>query len=313
MRKEALAKPHCLLLQAVFIFFSILFLAACPSFGGELAAKAPVKVVCSIEPLRFFVSEIGGPLVEAEVMVPPGASPATYEPRPRQMAALAGAKIYFASGVPFEQAWLDRFRGQNPSLKIVDVNQGIRLLPMDHKHSKAPEKGRENLDPHTWLSPPLALLIARNIFAALYEALPGMGQQLSERYAALAERIARLDGQIMEILAGIPPEFRVLPTFHPAWGYFARAYGFRQIPVEMEGKEPSPRQLDALSRRLKAIGAHFILVQPQFSQRSARALASMCGLRLITADPLSSSWDEGLLKLARTVSALSERGENKKK
>jgi zinc transport system substrate-binding protein len=216
-----------------------------------------------------------------------------------QMAALARAELYFAAGVPFERAWITRFKAQNRHLVIIDVNKGLRLYEMEKKHHEG-GPGR-NLDPHTWLSPPCALVIARNIYAALVSACPQHRKEFTRRYGELVRRIAILDAKLMEILAPVASKSPYLLTFHPAWGYFARAYGLEQIPVEMEGKEPSPRELDHLASEVKRLGIGYILVQPQFSQRSARALGSICNLKVVTADPLSSNWEDNLLAIARAI------------
>ena len=74
-------------------------------------------------------------------MVMPGASPATYEPSPKQMADLEKAKAYFSIGVPFEATWLKRFAGANPAMKIIRTDSGITKRPMvAHHHHEEGEK-----------------------------------------------------------------------------------------------------------------------------------------------------------------------------
>jgi len=85
-----------------------------------------VDVVVSILPQKTFVKKIAGDLVDVTVMVAPGSSPATYEPKPSQMKKITKAQIYFSIGVPFEKAWLPRFKAQNPSIKLIDTAKGIK-------------------------------------------------------------------------------------------------------------------------------------------------------------------------------------------
>ena len=91
--------------------------------GAGAVTRMPVFV--SIAPQRYFVEKIGGDLVKIHTMVSPGASPATYEPKPRQMAALAKAKVYFAIGVPFENRWLQKIVATNPLMEVIHTDHGI--------------------------------------------------------------------------------------------------------------------------------------------------------------------------------------------
>ena len=93
--------------------------------GFSKEGPEKVNVAVSIVPQKYFVERIGGSRVDVLVMVPPGFSPATYEPLPRQMANLTGAQIYFRIGVPFEDAWLKRISSLQPAMKIDDTRAGI--------------------------------------------------------------------------------------------------------------------------------------------------------------------------------------------
>ena len=83
-----------------------------------------------------------------EVMVVPGANPATYEPKPGQMRSLNQSHIYFAIGVPFENHWLDTFVRYNPELRVVETQAGIKQLPLEHDHSNDAEYERSHSTLH---------------------------------------------------------------------------------------------------------------------------------------------------------------------
>jgi zinc transport system substrate-binding protein len=118
---------------AVVVLLAVLIVAVQPSVAAHAASS--VSAVVSIAPQRTFVEKIAGERVGVQVMVAPGASPATYEPSPRQMAGLADADVYFAIGVPYERAWLPRFAEANPAMRIVHTDDGIDKVPMaDHGH-----------------------------------------------------------------------------------------------------------------------------------------------------------------------------------
>jgi zinc transport system substrate-binding protein len=118
-----------------------LIIVICAFIGNISTAADKLPVFVSIVPQKYFVQQIGKDLVDVQVMVQPGASPATYEPKPKQMADLSKTKIYFAIGVPFENAWLGKIAAANPDMRVVHTDHGIEKLAMaahhhhdDHEH-----------------------------------------------------------------------------------------------------------------------------------------------------------------------------------
>ncbi|HOV87594.1 MAG TPA: zinc ABC transporter substrate-binding protein [Syntrophobacteraceae bacterium] len=293
------------------------FLALCCSaalfpFGGIARAAGTVPVAVSIPPQKYFVEKIGGRWVAVSVMVEPGANPHNYEPKPQQMIQLAAAKIYFAVGDPFEKVWLRKFAAANPAMLIVNTEQGIRKLPMDsHGHGEeAPRHGKsgkkeaipEGLDPHVWLSPPLVMLQARNILDAFLRVDPEHRSDYEANYARWVTEIVQLDLYLLEKLSrrDVPREFMV---FHPSWGYFAGAYGLKQLSVEVEGKEPKAAELKELIRHAKERNIRSVFVQPQFSGATAKVIAEAVGGRVVMADPLAEDWDRNLREMGDKLSA----------
>ena len=109
---------------------SVLACALIILFTLNVFAYDKLLVFVSIVPQKYFVQQIVRDLVDVRVMVQPGASPATYEPKPGQMVDLSKSKAYFAIGVPFENAWLKKIAAANPNMKVVHTDQGIRKIPM---------------------------------------------------------------------------------------------------------------------------------------------------------------------------------------
>ncbi len=257
-----------------------------------LSLWAKVSVAVSILPQKFFVNKIGKDLVDVTVMVPPGASPAVYSVKPSQLKALKKAKIYFAIGVPFEKAWLDKFISVNPSIKIVDTSSMIKKFPMN-------EEGKGNLDPHIWLSPPLVILQARVILDSLISIDPKNRDTFIKNYEKFVCEIASLDVKIMNILKDVKK--REFIVFHPSFGYFARSYALKQIAIEREGKEPSAKYIQRIIKIAKKLKIKRIFVEPQFPKRSAKYIASKIKGEVVVIDPLNEKWDDNLLKIARAL------------
>lgn len=250
------------------------------------AEAAGIKVFVSIVPQKYFVQQIGKEMVDVQAMVQPGASPATYEPKPKQMADLAKTKIYFAIGVPFENAWLKKFSAANPMMKVVQTDQGINKL---------------GNDPHIWLSPPLVKIQAQTIMAALKAMDPAKGSEYEANYRKFISEIDELDSQLKQTFSG-KKDLQFL-VFHPAWGYFAHAYGLEQLPVEIEGKDPKPAQLQQLIKHARGKGIKMIFVQPEFSTQSAEVVAKEIGGQVVFAKPLAEDWMSNLREVARKFGA----------
>jgi len=286
----------------------IMFLfGLCILFQETAYAGSVMPVYVSIVPEKYFVEKIGGALVDVSVMVQPGASPATYEPKPRQMVALSKAKIYFAIGVPFEKVWLKKIAAANPKMRIVNIQEGIIKIPMEthRKHEEEHPKRTYNhvvKDPHIWLSPTLVKIQARNILNALV-VMDRANQSVYEAgYKQFIVEIKNLDAELKRIFAGKRKAIEFI-VFHPSWEYFAGEYGLKQIPVEIEGKDPKPADLQRLIKHAKKLGVKVIFVQPQFSAASARVIAQAIGGQIAFADPLAFNWPDNLRKVANKFKA----------
>ena len=298
--------------------FAVLFV----TLGAASVRAQPFEVFVSIAPQKYFVERVGGRLVNVSVMVPPGASPHVYEPKPDQMRTLAQAQIYFALGVEFENTLLPKIGELHPELRIVHTDAGIEKLPMirhhhdhdndpgknhghGHDHGKSHDHGHGHdgqhqggLDNHIWLSPDLVRIQARHILEALTVLDAAHAPVYEANFTAFMADLDALDADIRHTLAG--KQQAAFMVFHPAWGYFARHYGLEQIPVELEGKEPRAQDLQHLIQRAKAEGIRVVFVSPQFSTRSAETIASAIGGRTIAINPLAENWMENMRAVADT-------------
>ncbi len=276
---------------------SFLFLACILVPSPALAV--PVQVTVSVLPQAYFVRQIAGDLANVSVMVAPGASPATYEPRPEQMVALSSSALYCAIGVPFERVWLPRISAAHPAMRVVRTQEGITKVPMAHHHH-GKTSGQTILDPHIWLAPELVKIQARHICDGLAAVDPAHEGTYRARLAAFLTELTDLDTTIRTLLGPDARGKRFL-IFHPAWGYFARAYGLIQVPVEMEGKAPTPAALAHLMDQARADHITTIFVQPQFSQKNASVIARGIHGKVVPLDPLAPDWADNLLSATRSI------------
>jgi zinc transport system substrate-binding protein len=267
------------------------------------SASEKIAVFVSIVPQKFFVEQIGKDLVEVQVMVEPGADPHTYEPRPKQMVAISKSSLYFAIGIEFEEANLKKIVSANPKIKVIHTDHGIEKL--EHEGASGHERDHHEhggLDPHIWLSPPLVMVQARNILTALQEADPVHRSDYEANYKAFMAMLIDLDGELRSIFSD-KQGFQFI-VFHPAWGYFADAYGLKEVPIEIEGKEPKPNQLKDLIDYARRHKINVVFVQPQFSSKSAGQVAKEIGGQVAFVDPLALNWLENLHEVAAKFKAV---------
>ncbi|HPQ68309.1 MAG TPA: zinc ABC transporter substrate-binding protein [bacterium] len=262
------------------------------------AAWAKVNVFVSIIPQAYFVERIGGSEVNVQVLVGPGQSPETYDPSPKQMAQLAQADVYFPIGVPFEFRLMKKIKRSFPDLNVVESQRGISLRAgeVDHHDGHRPDF---NIDPHIWLDPQKARIMSSTMTDELARLRPDLAETFRANLAQLA---ADLDQLHRDLTAQLKPykgcSFMV---FHPAYGYFAGAYGLNQIAVEAEGKSPNAKQLAEWIDFAKKEKVKVIFVQPQFSQDTARTIAASIDGVVVPMDPLAKDYINNLRKMATAI------------
>lgn len=282
---------------------------------------ADLNVAVSILPQKTFVKEIGGDKVNVSLMVLPGNSPHMYEPKPSQMKEIANADIYFTIDVEFEKVWLPKLASTNSKMKIIDLDEGIDKIEMTEHHEDEHEKEHkehakhdhdehdkhekehhhEGLDPHIWTSPSNVKIIAKNIYETLVNEDKENKDYYKANYEKFLVKINETDKEIKKVLIDVPTGTKFL-VFHPAWGYFAKDYGLIQLSIEVEGKEPKPKQVSHLIEEAKEEDVKAIFTAPEFSDKVAKQIAKEVGVPVLKISPLNPNWSENLINLAKAIS-----------
>ena len=266
----------------------VIAVSACITPEGEKAAgEEGIGVVVTILPQADFVENVGGDRVQVTVMVPPGASPHTYEPTASQLKEVSKAKVYFkvGSGVEFEQAWMDKIFAANPDIKVVDCARGITKM---------------GKDPHIWNSPVNAKVIVENICDGLCQAdLEHEAYYTTNRDKYLQE-LNDVDAYIHERLDGFTKN-RVFMIYHPAFGYFANDYALTQIAIEHKGKAPTPKVTQDCVDKARQYNLSYIYVAPQFATRDAETIAHAIGGQTVFIDPLPIDYIANMRSIAAAI------------
>lgn len=298
----------------------VVLLAAWSPADRDAGADGKVGVIAGVLPISYFVERVGGPYVDVGVLVGPGQDPHSFELTPRLVAKMAEARLLFKVGFPFEDSLIQKAGSTFKNLRVIDIQQGIKLRPMTeekleageaghgHAHGGAPEHahGHEagDSDPHTWLDPRLAKIQARTIADALIGVDPAHKAQYEKNAQDFQADLDAVHERLTRVLA--PVKGKSFFVFHPAYGYFGDAYGLKQVPVQMAGKEPTAKQLARLIDLAEKEKVKVIFVQPQFSKKSAAALAEAIGATVAPLDDLAPDYLKNLQQMADKLdSALS--------
>lgn len=286
------------------LLISLMALSLAPAQAME---KIPISV--SIAPQAFFAEKVGGDRVSIHVVLPPGRSPATYALTPAHMSRLARSRLLFRIGVPFENSVLSGIEQTAGGPYVVDTRKGINLRRFAenghaHTHTDSLENAHtfqpgDGHDPHIWLDPMLVKLQAATMRDALMAVDPEGEPHYRENYRLFERELEDLDARLRKVLA--PVKGSSLLVFHPSFGYFADAYGLRQVAVETSGKSPKGKELSGLIKMAREENVRVVFVQPQFDRHAANKIAAALDGAVVPLDPLSRDYITNMDTMARTI------------
>lgn len=264
-------------------------MAAAWTVGIAVLAAPPTnaqQTAVGIPPLAGLLADLLPEGVPAPiVLLPPGQSPEHYDPRTRDLARLAGARVYFSMGLPFEVQLLRGVAATFPDVAVVELQ---------------PRPGMRAAELHAWLSPRRLRAMAERLALAL----PRHGADpagTADRLATVLARIDALDAQARTAFSGLR-DARVW-VWHPAWAALAEDYGFGLISVEHEGREPTARQLEQQRREVADRGFGVLIVPAGHLGDGPRRLAERHGAGVLELNPLDGDWATMIEQTIRVLAA----------
>ena len=266
-----------------FVFLLTAF-SAFPCFGEKL------QVAASIFPVADMVKQVGGDYVEVITIIPPGASPHTFELKPGVLKKISSVRIFFMIGAGLEY-WNEKFvNSTGGKLTKVVLSDGVDLIhEKEHHHGeKAGKPHSEDIfaNPHIWLDVEIAKSMVRKIAATLISANKehaGYYEKRSNEYLSELDRLDRA------IYAGTEKfKIKKYVAFHPAWDYFARRYGLESAGVieSVPGKSPTPLDIKNIVGNIKNHGVKAVFAEPQFNPKVAEVIAKEAGVKVLMLDPM---------------------------
>ncbi len=267
------------------LLFLVVTISAAIAFAGE----ERITVAVSLQPYATLVKMMGGDRVNVVTLLPPGADPHNFEPKPAVIKAFSVAQIYFTDGSGLDKIWMPRFLSANKKVEVIDISKDIEWMKSEHDdHKKGGNHHEEEIDPHIWTSPTRVKLLAHNIYNALMALDTGYVRYYANRHNEVMNMLIKIERELNLAVINMPRDSRSFIVFHPSYGYLAKDFKLKQYAIEVNGKEPKPRDLAKLIEVGRKNGVKTVFVQPQFSKRAAETIAKELNAVVVETDPLSA-------------------------
>ncbi len=261
----------------------ILVLSACTpatSLVDTSAPQTPLRVVATTSIVGDVVKQVGGELVNVDILLPIGSDPHSYQPTPQDVAKISEAILVFANGAGLEEFLQNLIDNAGAADRLVEVSDGIALKYFgtgDNEHGRG--------DPHTWTDPNNVKIWVKNICTKLSQVDPNHAAIYQTNANRYLSEIDQLDAWIREQVAQIPVENRKLVTDHLVFGYFSDRYGFEQIgaiiPAYSTLASPSAQDIAAIEDAIRSLGVKAIFISKNSNPTIAQRVAEDTAVKIV--------------------------------
>ena len=270
-------------LSLAIVLAATLAAAACGDAEPAGGEARRLRVATTVSPLTSIAESIGGERIEVTGIIPEGVNSHTFDPAPSVARTLADADLIVVNGLRLEEPALDLARANQRDGAVILLlgDQTISREQWVFDFSFPESGGRPN--PHLWTDPLLALRYGELIGEQLVALDPANAPYYRANLATFEARVRQLDAAIREAVATIPPERRLLLTYHDSFPYFARRYGFEVLGAVQPSNfsEPSPREVARLIEQVTASGVPAIFGSAVFSSDVLETIAKESGARYV--------------------------------
>jgi len=278
-----------------------------------------LAVVTTLFPLYEFAREVGGNNVEVTLLLPPGAEPHSFEPKPSDIQKIENADVFIYIGEVMEPWAHDILEGtHNADLMVIDSSSLVTLLAGDHDHEHEEEHDEEAeeehieeheeehhhengaFDPHIWLDLENDQKIVdevAKIFSKIDSKNADYYMQNADNYK---QKLHSLDEKYLSELQGCKKD-EFLVGGHNFFGYIEHRYnveGISAIENLEPNTEPTPKRIQEIAEVAKEHDIKYILTEVLVSQRMSEAIAEEVGATVLTFNPApnlpKSDFDNGV-------------------
>lgn len=255
-----------------------------PENSGQTSGHKLV-VTASFYPLYYFASVIGGDRADIQNLTPAGVEPHDFEPTSQDIARIEKGDLLVLNGGV--EAWGDKVRGLLKGTKIQTVVAGEGLFTQG-----LIEEGKMVVDPHVWLSPPLAKKEVGRILNGFISGDPDNRTFYEANARNLESRLDQLDTEYRVELANCRQ--REIVTSHAAFEYLAKTYGLTQVAIAglSPDTEPSVRDLAEVVKLAREKQIKYIFFESLVSPKLSETIADEVEAKTLVLDPLEGLTDE---------------------
>jgi zinc transport system substrate-binding protein len=272
-------------------------------FGPAMAGAAGVKVAVSIKPIHSLVSSLMQGIANPALVVSTAGSPHGYNLRPSEVRLLHSADLVIWVGPEFE-TFMAKVVGNNSKeqnlLTLAKDLPDLLLLPSreggqwrtDHEHEDL-DHAHQQTDPHIWLSPKNAAIIATGVAHRLAEIDPENRDSYKHNLSRFVARLQQLDQQLSTRLSLF--QDREYFVFHDAYQYFENHFGLKPLGALAidPNRRPGARRLTEIKKRIRQSAVQCIFTEPQFEPRLVQVLTEGTTLNTGILDPLGADLEPG--------------------
>ncbi|MCZ8516756.1 metal ABC transporter substrate-binding protein [Paenibacillus filicis] len=288
-------KKYGLLMTSLLLAVA-LFVSACGKPQASLV-KGKINIVASFYPLYDFASKIGGSHVNVINLVPAGVEPHDWEPKSRDIQNITKSDLLLYLGAGFE-GWVDHTVGSLPKdakVTPVETSKGISFMKATEEENapKGDKSAKEGAyDPHVWLSPVNAKLMAQNIKDALVKVDAAHQADYEVNFKKLSDQLDQLNTKYKTKLAPLPNKDIVVS--HQAFAYLAKEYGLVQKPIMglSPDAEPTSKDMKDIIQFVKDNHVKYIFFEELVSDKLAKTLAKDAGVQTMVLNPLEGLTEE---------------------
>jgi ABC-type Zn uptake system ZnuABC Zn-binding protein ZnuA len=251
--------------------------------GGPAADSGRLQVVATVSPITSIAANIGGDLVDIAGLVPGGTDSHTFEPTPSVAQMLSQADVLFINGLGLEEPIAELAQTNLPEhAELVSLGEQT-ITPDEYVYDFSFPEERGSPNPHLWTSPPLAKRYGEIIKDTLSQADPDNAAAYAGNYDAFAAKVDELDQAMVGATETVPPDQRMLLTYHDSWPYFAEHYGWEVIGAIQPSHfgEPTAAEVADLARQIEEKGVPAIFGSEVFPSPVLEQLGRQTGVRYV--------------------------------
>lgn len=269
--------------RAVTALLALTLTACAGGAGSSSSSTAKLTVATTVSPITSIVQSIAGDRAVVRGIVPEGTSSHTFEPKPSVAELLSTADVVFVNGLGLEDP-TKKLAEQNAGRGVPIVELGTTVLPeKDWIYDVSFPKADGTPNPHLWTDPSYALRYAVTVRDTLAKVDPAGAAGYRANYDAFAKQVVDLDDAMRTAFATIPAKQRKLLTYHDAYAYFAKDYGFDVIGAIQvsDFEDPTAKEVADLIDQIKAEDVPAIFGSEVFPSPVLKQIGRETGVRYV--------------------------------